>query len=105
RYRLTDTELQVESGVVTKRSRRVPLARLQAVDVVRPFYARILGLAELRLEVVGGGGGSEAPLAFLSDDDANLLRARLLDLSAGRRASHLAATPPRRLCRCRCRRR
>jgi putative membrane protein len=27
RYRLTPTELQVESGVLTKRSRRVPLAR------------------------------------------------------------------------------
>lgn len=85
RYRLTDTELQVESGVVTKRSRRVPLARLQAVDVVRPFYARVLGLAELRLEVVGGGGGAEAPLAFLSEDDATRLRAELLDRAAGRR--------------------
>ena len=42
------------------------LARVQAVDVVKPFYARVLGLAELRLEVVGGGGGdAEAPLAFL----------------------------------------
>ena len=85
RYRVTDTELQVESGVITKRSRRVPLVRLQAVDVVRPFYARVLGLAELRLEVVGGGGGAEAPLAFLSDDDAARLRARLLDLASGRR--------------------
>jgi len=94
RYRLTDTELQVESGVLTKRSRRVPLARLQSVDVVRPFYARILGLAELRLEVVGGGGGTEAPLSFLSDDDADRLRARLLDLAAGRRADSVAVDGP-----------
>lgn len=94
RYRLTDTELQVESGVITKRSRRVPLARLQAVDVVRPFYARVLGLAELRLEVVGGGGGAEAPLAFLSDDDANRLRAQLLDLAAGRRNEARAVEGP-----------
>ncbi|MCW2681114.1 MAG: putative rane protein, partial [Frankiales bacterium] len=86
RYRVTATELQVESGVLTKRSRRVPLARVQAVDVVRPFYARLLGLAELRLEVVGGGGDAEAPLAFLSEDTAHALRTRLLDLSAGRTA-------------------
>ena len=86
RYRLTDTELQVESGVVTRRSRRVPLARLQAVDVDRPFYARVLGLAELRLEVVGGSGSTaEAPLAFLSDDDAERLRALLLERAARRR--------------------
>ncbi len=85
RYRVTDGELQVESGVLTRRSRRVPLARLQAVDVVRPLYARVLGLAELRLEVVGGGD-AEAPLAFLGDDDATRLRTRLLDLAAGRPA-------------------
>lgn len=86
RYRVTDTELQVDSGVLTKRSRRVPLARLQAVDVVRPFYARLLGLAELRLEVVGGSGDAEAPLAFLTEDAAQALRAQLLDRSAGRTA-------------------
>ena len=82
RYRLTASELQVESGVLTKRSRRVPLAQVEAVDVVRPFYARVLGLAELRLEVVGGGD-SEAPLSFLSDSDADRLRIQLLQLSSG----------------------
>ena len=83
RYRLTPTELQVESGVLTTRSRRVPLARLQSVDVVRPLLARLLGLAELRMEVVGGGGGAEAPLSYLSEDDAEALRVRLLHLAAG----------------------
>ena len=83
RYRVTPTELQVESGIVTKRSRRVPLARVQAVDVVRPFYARVLGLAELRLEVVGAGE-AEAPLAYLPEEQAERLRTQLLDLAAGR---------------------
>ena len=92
RYRVTDTELQVESGVLTTRSRRVPLARVQAVDVVRPFYARLLGLAELRLEVVGGGD-AEAPLAFLAEDDAVRLQTRLLDLSSGR-STGVTARPP-----------
>ena len=87
RYRVTATELQVDSGVLVKRSRRVPLARVQAVDVVKPFYARVLGLAELRLEVVGGGGDAEAPLAFLNEDRADSLRIQLLDLSAGRPAA------------------
>jgi putative membrane protein len=83
RYRLTATELQVDSGVLTKRSRRVPLARLQSVDVVRPIIARVLGLAELRLEVVGGGS-TEAPLAYLSEEDAQRLRRSMLALAAGR---------------------
>jgi putative membrane protein len=83
RYRLTDTELQIDSGVLQRRSRRVPLARLQTVDVVRPVVARILGLAELRLEVVGGGK-TEAPLAYLGEEDAHALRGRLLAAVAGR---------------------
>jgi putative membrane protein len=83
RYRLTATELQIDSGVLQRRSRRVPLARLQTVDVVRPIVARVLGLAELRLEVVGGGR-TEAPLAYLAEDAAQALRARLLAAVAGR---------------------
>jgi putative membrane protein len=83
RYRLTDHELQVDSGVLTRRSRRVPLARLQSVDVVRPLFARLLGLAELRLEVAGGGD-TEAPLQYLAEADAHRLRGQLLDLAAGR---------------------
>src|SRR3954468_13805435 len=82
-YRLTSTELQVESGVLQRRSRRVPLARLEAVDVGGAVFARVLGLAELRLEVVGGSS-SEAPLAYLTEEDARALRARLLAAAAGR---------------------
>lgn len=82
RFRLTATELQVDSGVLQRRNRRVPLARLQSVDVVRPLPARVLGLAELRLEVAGGGK-TEAPLAYLGEPDAQALRVRLLARAAG----------------------
>ena len=94
RYRVTATELQVESGVFTTRSRRVPLARLQSVDVVRPLLARFLGLAELRMEVVGGGAGAEAPLSYLSEDDAEALRTRLLHLASGRLDGEEATAEP-----------
>jgi membrane protein YdbS with pleckstrin-like domain len=82
RYALTDEDLRLESGVLLRRSRRVRLARLQAVDVVRPLVARLLGLAELRLEVAGGGE-TEATLAYLAERDAHVLRAELLALAAG----------------------
>ena len=85
RYRLTDTELQIDSGVLQRRNRRVPLARLQSVDVVRSLAARVVGLAELRLEVAGGGD-TEAPLSYLSDEDAERLRAQLLARAAGPRS-------------------
>jgi len=81
-YRVEGRELHVESGVLFRRSRRVPLERIQAIDIVRPLVGRALGLAELRLEVVGHGA-SEAPLAYLGEDEAHRLRARLLALAAG----------------------
>ena len=95
-YRLTDSELQVDSGVLTRRSRRVPLARLQAVEVVRPVIGRVLGLAELRLEVVGSGS-SEAPLAYLSEAEAHDLRARMLARSQGTSSQSPVATGDERV--------
>jgi cytochrome P450/uncharacterized membrane protein YdbT with pleckstrin-like domain len=81
-YRVGPEDLRLETGLVFRRSRRVRLDRLQAVDVVRPLVARALGLAELRLEVAGGSS-SEAPLAYLSEGAAQQLRAELLARAAG----------------------
>jgi putative membrane protein len=91
RFRLSGGELQVDSGVLVKRARRVPLARVQSIDVVRPLIARLLGLAELRLEVVGGGE-TEAPLSYLSEPDAQRLRAQLLSTGGA-----TGAPPPEQL--------
>jgi len=85
RYRVEGAELHLDSGILQRRSRRVPLVRVQSIDVVRPLFARVLGLAELRLEVVGGGD-TEARLSYLTEDQAQQLRARLLGLVAGERA-------------------
>jgi putative membrane protein len=82
RYRIDAEDLRLETGVLFRRSRRVRLDRLQAVDVVRPLVARALGLAELRLEVAGGSS-SEAPLAYLGEAAAQQLRAELLARAAG----------------------
>jgi putative membrane protein len=76
-YHVVGRELRIYDGVLVRRTRTIPLERLQAVDVVQPLLARMFGLAELRLEVVGGGK-TEAPLAFLTVADAVALRERLL---------------------------
>lgn len=81
-YGIVGNVLRIDSGVLFRRSRQVPLDRLQAVDIVRPLVARVAGVAELRLEVAGGGS-SEAPLAFLSMAQAGRLRAELLARAAG----------------------
>ena len=81
-YHLVGRELRIYEGLLWRRTRAIPLERLQAVDVVRPVLARLVGLAELKLEVVGAGK-AEAPLAFLPVDEAIALRDRLLHLALG----------------------
>ncbi|MDG4826740.1 PH domain-containing protein [Asanoa sp. WMMD1127] len=88
-YHVVGHELRIHEGLLWRRTRAIPLERLQSVEVVRPLLAQLTGLAELRLEVVGGGK-TEAPLAYLSVADAAALRDRLL-IIAGRAAAPVVA--------------
>lgn len=97
RWRVEDGDLRIESGVLRRDSRRVPLGRLQAIDVIRPLLGRWLGLAELRLRLAGSHHG-DARLAYLREDEATALRARLLALSHGL-AEETEAPPERPLVR------
>jgi putative membrane protein len=72
----------VESGLIRRTSERFPLSQIQAIDTVRPGLARIFGLAELRIRLASGGRKA-GRLAYLSDREAETLRARLLALSHG----------------------
>ncbi|WP_412753682.1 PH domain-containing protein [Krasilnikovia sp. M28-CT-15] len=91
-YHVVGRELRIADGLLWRRNRAIPLERLQAVELRRPLLAQLTGLAELRLEVVGGGK-TEAPLAYLTVRDAAVLRERLLSLAG--RAPALAAAPDR----------
>ena len=82
-YHVVGRELRIYEGLISRRTRAIPVDRLQSVELVRPVLARLFGLAELRLEVVGGSK-TEAPLAFLTLDDARALRERLLALTRTR---------------------
>jgi putative membrane protein len=91
-YHVVGRELRVYEGLVWRRTRAIPLERLQSVEVVRPLLARLVGLAELRLEVVGAHR-TEAPLAFLPVDEAAALRTRLLAAGPASSAPRSRATP------------
>jgi putative membrane protein len=90
-YHVVGRELRIQDGLLWRRNRAIPLERLQSVEVRRPLLAQLTGLAELRLEVVGGGK-TEAPLAYLTVRDATALRERLLAL-AGRTAGSVGVSP------------
>lgn len=83
RWRVVGDELQIDTGLVYRQSLRFPLRRVQAVDVVAPLTARVLGLAEVRIVSAGTGHHQHGRLAYLSNQDAALVRAQLLALAHG----------------------
>ena len=54
RFVVDDEELRIDSGVLTRRSRRAAFERIQSVDVAEPLLARVVGLAEVRVDLAGG---------------------------------------------------
>lgn len=77
-----DGDLRVDSGVLTRKERRLQLSRLQAVDVAQPFFARLFSMAELSVEVAGSGD-SRVKLQFLTLAQARALRNEVLARAAG----------------------
>jgi putative membrane protein len=81
-WRIDGDTLQVATGLIRRNTVRVPLSRVQAVDLVEPLLARLLGLAEVRVRTAGGSGG-DARLMYLKLEDANSVRASLLAMAHG----------------------
>ncbi len=75
RFRITGSELRIDTGLLSRRSRRVRLDRIVSVDINQPFIARLLSVAELRIETATTD--SEVHLSYLSLVEAEEIR-RLL---------------------------
>ncbi|MDI3406799.1 PH domain-containing protein [Streptomyces cavernicola] len=80
-FAVTETELRIRTGLLFRRTAHIRLDRLQAVDVNQPLLARFLGVAKLKMDVIGTDSKDE--LAYLSERDAAALRAELLARAAG----------------------
>jgi putative membrane protein len=78
RWRLEGSTLRIETGLFRRDSQQLPVARIQAVDVVRPFLARVFGLAELRIRLAGSSTKADGRLAYLTEQQAATVRAMLL---------------------------
>jgi putative membrane protein len=82
RFRVTEEALELRQGILFRRHRQARLDRVQSVDLVQPFLARLAGLARITLEVAGGSGSSVA-LSYLTEAQATDLRNHLLARAAG----------------------
>lgn len=86
RYRLEAEDLVIDSGVLARRRRVIPIDRIQNVDLEQSALERLMGVAELRIETASGGRETEASLTVLSAAEARSLRAHLLDQRSARRS-------------------
>lgn len=81
-YAIDADSVHMRSGLVSKQHRRARLDRIQAIDLRQPLAARVLGLAELKVEVAGGSG-SAMSIGYLTERQAQELRTYLLARVAG----------------------
>ncbi len=77
-----DGDFRVQSGVLVRNQRRVQVSRIQAVDVMQPFAARLFSMAALVIEVAGQSD-SRVQLKFLTLSDAREIRREVLARAAG----------------------
>jgi len=72
-YVLTESTFDIDSGVLSRRSREIPYERIQNVSIDRNVLERALGLSEVRLETAGGSG-AEAHLQYVRAAEADRLQ-------------------------------
>ena len=62
-FRITEEVVEVRSGLIFRTNRKARLDRIQGINIVRPFFARLFGAA--KLEVNQAGQDANVQLAYL----------------------------------------
>ncbi len=76
RYELTADTFDVTSGVLSRRTRELPIGRIQNVDIRQNVVDRLLGISAVHIETAGGGE-TEVSLRYVSEAEARRLRRQL----------------------------
>ena len=74
RYGVGESEIVIESGVLSRNRRSIPFDRIQDVDTEQRLLQRIFGLAKVRIET-GGSAKDEGLLDSVTLAEADRLRA------------------------------
>lgn len=74
RFSFDGTVVRVSSGVLSRQYRSVDVARIQQVELDRPFLHRLVGVASIRIETAGSASEPEVELRVLAERDAVAFR-------------------------------
>lgn len=73
---IDDTQIRIESTLITHESNRIPFSKIQSVEIKQPIMARILRLGELTIDA--GASSSGHSIAYLPIGRARELRDYLM---------------------------
>jgi putative membrane protein len=91
-FRITSEVVEVRSGILFRTNRKARLDRIQGINIVRPFIARLFGAA--KLEISQAGHDANVHLSYLSSAAADDLRREILRRASGTRAAEKSAVVP-----------
>lgn len=72
-YRITPKQIVIQSGVLNRKNRSIPIERVQNIQIERNLVARILGLAKVKMETAGSSS-TEGSLEYVHQDEARKIR-------------------------------
>lgn len=93
RYRVGETDVRVEQGIISRSARSVPYERIQDVSLEQKLIPRLLGLVEVKFET-GAGGKEELKLSYVSEAEGEKLRETVRALVDGEAARPAAPGEP-----------
>ena len=73
RYRVGESDIRVERGLVSRTARSVPYERIQDVSLEQAFVPRLFGMVQVKFET-GAGGKDELVIRYVTEREADALR-------------------------------
>ncbi|WP_103027558.1 PH domain-containing protein [Salinibacter altiplanensis] len=72
-YRITPKQIVIQSGVLNRKNRSIPIERVQNIQIERNLVARLCGIAKVKLETAGSSS-TEGSLAYVHQGEARKIR-------------------------------
>ena len=92
-YIIGETDIRVESGLLSRSARSVPFERIQDVSLEAKPLPRLFGLVAVKFET-GAGGGEDMSLQYLANAEGERLRQLVRERRDEEQAAQVAGADP-----------
>lgn len=72
-YRITPKQIVIQSGVLNRKNRSIPIERVQNIQIEQNLIARLFDIAKVNIETAGSSG-TEGSIEYVRLDDAHEIR-------------------------------